>query len=150
MALKIMMEYWQKEGSHRKSGVPSANQLYRVGLNRRSYLFNVGWRHTGLVGLAKLYGFKRSRAYDLAPWKMSKAEALIILKREVDKYPVIVSVYSNYIPRKGGHLPVLLSLNRKRAVLLDPNTKNRKKVKIKISAKKFLDAWKQRFIVIRP
>ena len=144
----MLMRYWQSFGSKSKRSLPDLNKLYQVGLNRRAYIKGVGWRHSGLVGLAKIYGFKKSRAYDLA--KEEKAKALSLLKEELKKGPVMASVFSKYEPGRAGHLVVLLSLTNTTAEVLDPDTEERHKIYQRLLAKKFLTAWKGRFIAVRP
>jgi hypothetical protein len=147
-SLLMLMRYLQVLGKNSNRRLPSADKLYQVGLNRRSYIKGVGWRHSGLVGLAKIYGFKNTKRYDLA--KMSFDQALAKLKAELKTGPVLVSVFSKYEPWRGGHLVVLLSLNKTKAEVLDPDTKVRSAVYRKLPARKFLSAYKSRFIAVRP
>lgn len=147
-SLLMVMKYWQDKSRGVGRKLPDLSRLYQIGLNRRSYVEGVGWRHTGLVGLAKIYGFKRSKNYDLSVW--SDAEARGHLEKALKTGPVIVSVYEKYQPQKGGgHLAVLLSLSDKKAVIYDPDSKTRAGVRKDIPTVKFLAAWKKRYIVVR-
>jgi hypothetical protein len=150
VSLLMLMEHQRGAGQRNKFKLPDINKLYQAGLNRRAYIKGVGWRHTGLVGLAKIYGFKQSQAYDLAnqPDKQAK-QAEDFLKGELAKSPVIASVYSKYEPGRGGHLAVLLSLSSKKAILLDPDSRTREGIYKEIEATKFIAAWKKRFIVVQ-
>ncbi|MFW5853597.1 MAG: C39 family peptidase [Patescibacteria group bacterium] len=142
LSLLMVMEY-----NKRNKKLPNPEKLYQVGLNRRAYVEKTGWRHSGLVGLAKLYGYKKSQAYDLTGQDFKPA--LIVLKKELKNGPLVVSIYKDYQPNKGGHLLVLEKLNETEALVWDPDTKNRNKVKQTIAIDKFLNGWKKRFITIR-
>lgn len=122
------------------------NELYQKGLDLGGYLKGIGWRHQGIVDVAKNYGFKQSRAFDLAKESLEKASAK--LKRELKKGPVIVSVYSKYIVGRNGHLVVLMGLTDKTALILNPDTRSRKRIAQEVSLDVFWPAWKKRFIVI--
>ena len=148
VSLLMLMRYLQAGGKNSNQRLPSADKLYQVGLNRRAYIKGVGWRHSGLVGLAKIYGFKNTKRYDLS--KMSFDQSLTKLKLELKTDPVLVSVFSKYEPGRGGHLVVLLSLSKTVAEVLDPDTKVQSAVYRKLSAQKFLSAYKSRFITVRP
>lgn len=127
--------------------LPNLDELYEIGLQQEAYLEGVGWRHAGLAVLARGYGFNKSKNFDWA--KLSLEQALVKLKKELEKGPVMASVYSDFNLKCGGHLVVLLSLTDKKAVVLDPAMTERPKVKRSISAQKFAKAWKKRIIVIR-
>lgn len=142
-SLLMLMEYLPSAG--RK--LPTLNDLYQVGLNRGAYIPKVGWRHSGLVGLAKIYGFKTSRAFDLA--KLSDEEAQKILQTELKIGPVLASVFYNYEPGQGGHIVCLLSLNKVKAVVLDPDSQTKDGVLKELPTEKFISAWKKRFIAVR-
>lgn len=148
VSLLILMRYLEAQRKNLKRSLPLAGKLYQVGLNRRAYIKGVGWRHSGLVGLAKIYGFKNTKRYDLA--KEPFDQALTKLKAELKKGPVLVSVFSKYEPGRGGHLVVLLSLSETMAEVLDPDTKVRSTVYRKLPAQKFIAACKGRFIAVRP
>jgi len=127
---------------------PSLDELYRLGLEQEAYIPGIGWRHAGLAGLARHFGFANSRHYDLAA--LSLDEATSKLKAELNNGPVMASVFSKFDPAsKDGHLVVLLSLDNKEAMVLDPDTADREQIRQTIPADKFLAAWKKRFIVVR-
>ncbi len=128
-----------------KNNLPDLNKLYQVGLNRSSYIKGVGWRHTGLVGLAKIYGFKHSKNFD---WFGDK-DPILKLKKALQSGPVIASVYSKYEPGRGGHLVVLMSLSTTKAIVLDPDSKTRSEILRELPADKFLKGWKGRVILVR-
>lgn len=142
----MLMRYRQVAGVNQARTLPELDKLDRVGVNRRAYRSPAGWSHTGLVGLAKIYGFKHSGRYDLA--EQSFDQALIELKKQLEQGPVIASVYFKYRPGQGGHLLVLERLTDKQATVWDPDTPVRDRIKQQIPAERFLSAWKKRFIVI--
>ncbi len=124
------------------------DDLYQKGLDEGAYLPGVGWRHAGLVSLAKDFGFKNSYNLDLAGDDMESA--LIKLKTELKNGPVMVSVFSCYEHgHKEGHLVVLLSLNDKEAKVLDPNVLEKEQGLQLIPMTKFISGWKKRLIVVR-
>lgn len=122
------------------------NELYQKGLDLGGYLKGVGWRHQGIVDLAKNYSFKESKAFDLAADSLEKASKK--LKQQLKKGPVIVSVYSKFIVGRNGHLVVLMGLNDDAALVLNPDTRSRAKIACEIPLNLFWPAWKKRFIVI--
>ncbi|MDQ5889828.1 MAG: hypothetical protein QG609_321 [Patescibacteria group bacterium] len=128
--------------------ISDLNELYQLGLDKGAYLPGVGWRHTGLVDLAKHFGFKNSYNLDLA--QMDTSEALAKLKDELKNGPVIVSVFAHYEHgHKEGHLIVLLSLNDSEAEVLDPAASTREDIHQFIPTEKFVTGWKKRLIVVR-
>lgn len=128
--------------------VSSLEELYQLGLNDGAYLPGVGWRHAGLVDLAKHFGFLSSYNLDLA--QMDTSEALAKLKGELKNGPVIVSVFAHYEHgHKEGHLIVLLSLNDSEAEVLDPAAPTREDIHQFIPTEKFVTGWKKRLIVVR-
>lgn len=145
-SLAMLMDYINHL-SHTNKNIPSLDKLYQVGINRRAYIKDIGWRHAGLVGVAKVYGFKNSQAHDLSAF--SDVEALQILKQKLKQGPVLASIYSKYKTAGSGHLIGLLSLTKQEAVVLDPDSKIRRNVYRQLPLGKFIRAWKKRFIVIR-
>lgn len=122
-------------------------EIYERGLDKEAYLKGVGWRHQGLAQLAKSYGFKEAKAFDLAAKDL--AAAMRKLKQELKNGPVMVSVFSKYIVGRNGHLVVLLGLTDESALVLDPDTRSRLKIAREIPLATFWPAWKKRFIVIK-
>ena len=145
-SLAMLMDYINHL-SHTNKNIPSLDKLYQVGINRRAYIKGVGWRHSGLVGLAKIYGFKKSQAYDLS--RFSDVEALRILKQKLKQGPVLASIYSKYKTAGNGHLIGLLSVTKQEVVVLDPDSKTKQQVLRHLPVAKFIRAWKKRFIAIR-
>lgn len=127
--------------------LPNLDELYEIGLQQGAYLEGIGWRHAGLALLAQKYGFLKSKNFDWA--KLSLEKALIRLKKELAKGPVMASVHSDFNLKREGHLIVLFSLTDQKAIAFDPATTERSKIKRSISAQKFAKAWKKRIIVIR-
>ena len=127
--------------------LPNLDELYELGLQQEAYLEGIGWRHAGLAMLAREHGFLKSKNFDWA--KLSLEQALTRLKKELAKGPVMTSVYSNFDLKREGHLIVLLSLDDKKATVLDPAVTERSKIKRSISVQKFAKTWKKRIIVIR-
>ena len=130
--------------------LPSPNELYQAGLDVDGYLTEVGWKHNSLAELAKKYGFLNSQAIDLAKKPGENGEIIPIeealdgLKENLKNGPVIVSVYRYYDPNRGGHLIVLKSLDKEKAVIIDPRERGEQVWTVA----DFLNRWKQRFIVV--
>ncbi|OHA58400.1 MAG: hypothetical protein A2571_01310 [Candidatus Vogelbacteria bacterium RIFOXYD1_FULL_44_32] len=128
--------------------ISNLDELYELGLEQNAYQPEVGWRHKGLAELASSFGLTGSYNLDLAEEDMELA--LVKLKTELAKGPVVVSVFAKYKPgNTEGHLAVLLNLDDQEAVLLDPATRDRAKIELKMSAQKFIKAWKKRLVVFR-
>lgn len=128
--------------------VTNLDELYHLGLDQDAYVPGIGWKHAGLANLAKHFGFKNSYNLDLA--KESLEVALNKLKEELEKGPVLVSVWGKYeVGYPDGHIVVLLSLNDDQAEVLDPAAKDHADIHQFIPATKFINGWKKRLIVIR-
>ena len=146
VSLLMLMRYKQSIGVNRDRTLPTLAKLDRVGVNRRAYKPGLGWSHTGLVGLAKIYGFNRSESYDLTDLPFDRA--LREFKKHLNSGPIIASVYFRYRPGQGGHLLVLERLSDRRATVWDPDSRSRAKIRYLLPAQKFLSAWKKRLVVI--
>ena len=146
VSLLMLMRYRQLNGANQDQTLPDLDKLDRVGVNRRAYKPGQGWSHSGLVGLAKIYGFKRSCSYDLADRPLG--QTLTELRKHLNSGPVIASVYFKYRSGQGGHLLVLEQLTRRQVTVWDPDSHSRSKIRYSLSAERFLPAWKKRFIVI--
>ncbi|HEY4484053.1 MAG TPA: C39 family peptidase [Candidatus Paceibacterota bacterium] len=154
-SLDLNQEEWQRSGCGIASlgmilgnKISDLNELYQLGLDTNAYLPGIGWKHQGLVDLAKHFGFLSSYNLDLA--QMDTSEALAKLKDELKNGPVIVSVFAHYEHgHKEGHLIVLSSLNDSEAEVLDPAAPTREDIHQLIPTEKFVTGWKKRLIVVR-
>ena len=135
VSLAMLLEY-----SGRKT---KPDDLLRLGLKIDAYLPGIGWKHHGLVELAEKYGAKGEN-FDWA--KLDLSIAVRQLKIHLKKYPVLTSIYNSFNPKRGGHLIVLVGMEKNKIFYHDPNAK--KKSRRAVSLKKFLTGWKKRIIVI--
>lgn len=139
VALKMVLDFW---------GIKkSADELIKLGLKKDAYIQGVGWKHKGLVLVAKKFGFK-ARNYDW--YKDSYEVSFKKLLPKLKKYLVIASIYKNLKPGKSGHLVVLTGYENDQIFFNDPNSKTRGGIHKKVAAEKFLSGWKRRIIVIYP
>jgi|SRR3989344_2586955 len=139
VSLKSVLEYWGiKE---------STKYLIELGLKKDAYISGVGWKHGGLVSIAKEFGLFGEN-YD---WFLEEPhEAFLKLISYLKKYPVLASVYKNFKLGGSGHLIILTGYENDQIFFNDPDSKTKKGISKKISFEKFLNGWKRRIIVIRP
>lgn len=140
VALKSVLEYW-------KGGSIDVNALMRRGVKHGAYLRGVGWKHAGLVLLAKQCGF-RAKNFDWA--KFPDRKAWKELEAKLGRGPVIASIYKNLKPKTSGHLVVITGIDRRFVHYNDPDSKTRKGIKRRASKNVFLRGWKKRIIVVLP
>lgn len=115
------------------------------------YLDGIGWKHSGLISLAKEFDFEGERFdfYD-QPNKKALKKFFCLL----EKGPVIVSVFNGFNPKnKGGHLVVAKGYEKSNGhttiFINDPATRDKSEKKsLVISLKNFTKGWKRRFISI--
>src|SRR3989344_7630553 len=115
-ALKMVMNYWHVADETNAS--PPIDELLAVGLKLNAYVKNSGWLHTGLVNIAKQYGYE-GQNYDLA--SSDTETAWESLKEHLKNGPVMASVYSKFDPARGGvHIAVLTGFDGDMVYLNDP------------------------------
>jgi hypothetical protein len=141
-SLAMVLGYWDPEGH------PAPQQLLEHEKAAEAYVPGIGWRHKGLVELARQYGYEGAN-FD---WFAQSPEyALSCLRAYSDLQPVIVSMYKDYAKENGGgHLAVLAGIEGGTAYLNDPNTPGRDSVPRALPLERFLGGWKRRAIVIFP
>ena len=145
-SLKMLMDYWQSQNTQNQSA--ATNDLLLQGLELNAYQENIGWKHVGLVNLAKKFGYKGYNQ-DLA--MITDSRAWDELLQDLQKYPLIVSVHSNFDKEnKDGHLLVLAGIDNKEIYIYDPVELSKESGLKKISIEKFQNAWKKRYLAIFP
>lgn len=123
----------------------SVDTLLRQGIAADAYLGGVGWTYKGLISVGKKYGLD-GISYDLR--KMDTKKAFNQFKVQLQDGPVIASVHYKFEPTNPiPHLVVINSLDGDTLYYNDPAEKTGEK---QISTTDFLQAWKKKFIVIRP
>lgn len=137
VSLAMLLEYSGKK--------TNPDDLLKLGLKIGAYLPGIGWRHRGLVELAKKYG-DRGKNFDWAGLDLKIA--VHQLKIHLKKYPLLASIYNAFNPKRGGHLIVLVGMEKNKIFYHDPDAK--KNIRKSVSMKKFLKGWKKRIIVIHP
>ncbi|MBI4160281.1 MAG: C39 family peptidase [Candidatus Yanofskybacteria bacterium] len=144
-AVKMVVDFWNGVGKQVRNF--TCDDLIDLGLKNDAYLENIGWKHTGLIKIARKLGLagKNFDWFDQPP-KIAFKKIIPWLK----KYPVIVSIYLNFRPNYSSHLIVLTSFDSKTIFYNEPAAKTRRGIKRRVSLKKFLRGWKRRIIVIYP
>ncbi|MDO8469718.1 MAG: papain-like cysteine protease family protein [bacterium] len=130
-----------------RSAAARASVLIRTGVQIGAYDPEHGWRHAGLVRLARARGF-RARRFDWTEY--SPAQAMRLLGELLKTGPIIASLYRNLLPGTPGHLVVVTHMNARTVRYHDPDSKSRERVKRTASLARFRNGWKQRGIVVRP
>ena len=104
-----------------------------------------GWTYKGLIGVAAGYGLG-GESYDLAA--QGHSAALKQLQQNLNDGPVIASVHYKFDPKNPiPHLVVVDGIKNNLVYYNDPATKGADKT---IALDTFVQAWKMRFIVLRP
>lgn len=141
--LKMILEFWYPNES------PTIDELLSQGLADDSFIENIGWKHKGLVSIAKK--FKKVEGYnkDLASLEIDEAWKIFI--SDLSKFPLIVSVKSQFDPkRKDGHLVVALGVENSQVHILDPKEKHINTSEKVFKEEDFKKFWKKRYIAIFP
>ena len=137
-SLAMVIDFYKPEAT-----IP--NTLLKQGIAAGAYDTNAGWKHSGLVALAKTYGLNGT-SYDLT--SSDSKSAFTTLKSYLKKGPVIVSVHYKFDPSSTiPHMVVIEGISNDILYYNDPASKAGQQ---QISVEKFLPAWKQEFIVIAP
>jgi len=122
----------------------TVNNLLKEGIADGAYLDGAGWKHSGLVLLAKKYNLK-SEAFDFS--NLTKEDAFIKLEKSLKEGPVIVSIHYKFdIKSSIPHLAVINGIDGNIVYYNDPAGKSAGE---KISVEDFIKVWKKRFITVR-
>jgi len=144
VALKMLIDYWANGNLTTR---PTISELIKNGRRVSAFDSTTGWKHGGLVRLARRYTFQ-AKNFDWAD--ESSVRAFKKLKVLVQKFPVIASVYRNLKPKSTGHLVVITKTTPSHVEYHDPDSRSRSQIKRRASKKTFLAGWKHRIIVIQP
>jgi len=81
--------------------------LVRRGLKKDGYLEKTGWKHSALVDMAGDYGVKLDYQKKFLKKASERKKGMAFIEKNIrNKKPVIVSVFYNLNPYRGGHLVV--------------------------------------------
>jgi hypothetical protein len=136
-SLAMLVNYYQPKATN-------ADEILRAGIAADAYT-EQGWSHAGLIGLAAPYGLTGS-SHSLA--HETPADAFATLKNVVAEGPVMASVHYTFEPTNPiPHLVVITHIADGYVYYNDPAEARGNGF---ITAEKFQNAWKQRYIKIRP
>lgn len=145
VALQMVLDAYREPPA--RSAPARIGALIRAGTKMGAYDSRHGWRHAGLVRLARSRGF-RARRFDWAHF--TPARSVRLLQQEVSAGPVVASVHRNLVPGESGHLVVVLRVNARTVLYYDPDVRTRKQIARRVSLNRFRKGWKRRGIVVRP
>lgn len=150
-ALRMVLNYWHLQDP--VHAAPSIGELFDVGMELGAYREGVGWIHRGLVETARRYGYDGFGA-DYAPnspTPKGAEEAWEVLMKELERGPVLASVYAGLDShRGGGHIVVVTGFQDGLVVFNDPEEMRAEEGRKLLALPRFLLGFKRRFIVIRP
>lgn len=128
-----------------KPGSVSADELLQDGITTGAYLTDAGWSHAGLINVSKRFGLD-GESCSLAD--LSMTEAFSELEKVVAEGPVMVSVHYTFEPTNPiPHLVVINGVRDGKVFYNDPAEGGGGN---SLSVEKFKNAWKKRYILIRP
>lgn len=126
-------------------GAVVPDTLLWKGLAAGAFINGVGWKHQGLVDLARPYGLT-GKSHDFS--HLDKNSAFSTLGKFLKEGPVIASIYYAFDPNsKIPHLVVINGVDGDFVFYNDPAARAGNQ---KISIAGFMRGWKKRIIVIRP
>ena len=147
VSLVMVMKYFQP-----LIPTKTIDTLIMEGLEKEHYIQGIGWKHKGIVELAKDFGFA-GKTFDMANEEEHEQSFKAFMK-ELEKQPVIVSIHKDFKLNGGGHLVAATgfkeTMNKLSLEINDPDCKSKKGVRRVVSAERFKAGWKKRFIVIKP
>lgn len=151
VALKMVLDYWHHmNSSYQTDGL---DVLMQRGIQGQAYKEGIGWTHRGLVELAQSYGYE-GNSFDYAekgPTPKSAEEALSLLEKNLEKGPVLASIFRSFDPQQGGgHIVVITGLEEDAVMLNDPEEESIEQGQKQVPRQVFLEGFKRRFIVIHP
>ena len=136
--LAMLVEYYNP-------GVVSVDTLLQEGIAAGAYQEGAGWTHRGLVLLARPYGLDGT-SYDFA--QIDTNTAFAQFKTSLQEGPLIASVHYKLDPQNPiPHLIVVTGIRDNIVYYNDPAETTGGTA---ISVEDFLNAWKKRFVVVRP
>lgn len=137
-SLAMIIEYY-------KPDTVSVDKLLGQAVAGGAYQKDAGWIHKGLIRLSQRYGLDGT-SYDLS--RSNTKTAFNTLKTYAKDGPVMVSVHYKFDPKSTiPHLVVIDAIEGDVVYYNDPASNRGGK---QISTAKFLEAWKKKFIVMRP
>ena len=149
VALKMVFDYWH--GLDARCATAPIGELLSVGRSMGAYREGIGWIHSGLANIAKRYGYVSFNVdyAERGPTPKSADEALQALADELERGPVLASVYSGLEPeRGGGHIIVVTGFDSKLVAFNDPEETGAREGKKLIVLSRFLLAYKRRAIIV--
>lgn len=141
-SVKMVLEYISPE--HKGLEVMS---LVRKSLKEGGYIEKTGWKHSALVDIASDHGVKMDFQKKFLKKAGERKRGLVFIERNIrNKKPVIVSIFWNFNPHRGGHLVVVrgLRLSDKRVLgyyIQDPYPLKRGNNYF-VTKKEFLKGWR--------
>lgn len=136
-SLAMLIEFY-------RPGSVSVDTLLDEGIASGAYLNNAGWTHKGLADLANNYGLM-SAPHDLS--SMSMDTAFSEIRTALKEGPVIASVHYTFDPKNP--IPHLVVINGIEDDIVHYNDPAESSGGGTISAEKFMQAWKKRYIDVR-
>lgn len=145
VSLFMVLAFW--DPTLKRTDIP---RLIKYGIASGAYREGVGWTHQGLLDMATALGFVGKR-FDL--FKRDDDAAFKTLLTHLKKGPVIVSIYKDFDPQKGGgHLLVVTGYkeqnNKITIFIADPDARDHAQIGYAIPKTKLFKGWKRRFIAI--
>jgi predicted double-glycine peptidase len=137
-SLAMLIDYYEPNP-------PSVDTLLGEGIAAHAYQSDAGWTYAGLIGLSKKYGLTGT-SHDLSSDTMNTA--FNSLEKALDSGPVMVSIHYKFEPKNP--IPHLVIANGVRNGILYYNDPAAKDGNLSIPVDTFKNAWKKRYIEIRP
>ena len=137
-SLAMLIDYYEPDP-------PSVDTLLDEGINANAYLNDAGWTYAGLIGVSKKYGLN-GQSHDLASLTMDSA--FNSLEGALSDGPVMVSVHYKFEPTNP--IPHLVVANSVHDGMIYYNDPAEKTGNLSIPISTFKQAWKKRYIEIRP
>jgi len=150
-SLHMVMRFWH--AADPALGMPTLDALLERGRAIGAYRDGIGWSHGGLVTLAREYGYTGYNVDHAAngPTPHDTDASWAALTTELDRGPVLVSVYSGLDPdRGGGHIVVVTGAADGLVFFNDPEEMHAWEGRRILALPAFLRVYKRRYIVIRP
>lgn len=123
----------------------AVDALLKEGIEKGAYVHDAGWSHAGLIALAEDHGLTGEARY-LTDLNMTAA--FDDLKAAIKEGPVMASVHYTFEPTNPiPHLVVVTDIDDEGVHYNDPAEESGGGV---ITAEKFQNSWKKRYIEIRP
>ncbi len=145
-ALKMVFAYWNHRNGLYQN--PPLWSLLKTGLRIGAYIPDVGWSHTGLVNIARQYGYD---GFNRDDFKRPTEETLIRLQDDLKCGPLLVSVYSGFDPDKGGgHIVTLAGIEDDLVFINDPFEWSAREGAKVMARSAFAKAFKRRWIAVAP